>query len=95
MSVTITNNTKETYNYGNAYTIEYYKNGFWHYLKPINKISFLLNSIALNPNSTNTINFDWKDYYGNLPNGRYRIVKLLVSNNKDDNFYSAVEFTIE
>lgn len=93
-TITISNNTGDTYTYGHAYTIEYYNHGKWHFIKPIDNPVFLLNAFTLEPQEKNKIIIDWKKYYGNLPVGKYRVLKEFDSSS-GQTFYSSVEFSLK
>lgn len=94
-TIMLTNLTNKEYRYGNEYTVEYYQNGMWHFLIPINEVGWLLNDYGLDPNTTVKIDFDWSNYYGKLPKGKYRIIQKFSLNESDNDFYVASEFNIK
>lgn len=82
--------------YGSAYEMEIRRNGKWH------KINIQLNfnspAFSLKSKETKELELDWKNEYGKLASGDYRIIKSINIEKEDkkfDTFYVSAEFTIE
>ena len=75
-TITITDNNKIPYIYGEWYKIEKEENGKWEELEPVAK-NYGFNDIAYEVNENHEIKFviNWENLYGNLSQGSYRIVK--------------------
>lgn len=90
------NNGTMDYEYDESYEIEIKQNGDWH------KINVELNvnspSYDLKVGETREIDLNWKNGYGKLSSGTYRIIKFMNYKNEENKyqlFNIAVEFTIE
>lgn len=69
----IYNNTNKELYYGVNYEIEFLQNDKW---KKYNILSSWIDlAVILKPNSTNEEKVEWKDTYGKLSKGKYRIIK--------------------
>lgn len=82
--------------YGNSYEIEKKQEDVWHKIDV--KLSFTMPSYGLNSNETKEIKLDWKNSYGELSAGQYRIIKSIDIEKEDgtyENFYVSAEFTIK
>lgn len=82
--------------YGNPYEIEIKKDGKWYKIDA--ELNFNSPAFSLNSQETKEIKLDWENGYGKLTSGDYRIIKDISIEKEDgtfDNFYVAVEFTIE
>lgn len=97
-TITLKNNTKETYEYGNPFTLETKKDGKWYNLNPENEMNFTLPAFELKPKKSVNLEIDWEHGYGSLAKGTYRIVKDISKkiDNTDnyENYIIAVEFEI-
>lgn len=82
--------------YGAPYEIEIKKDGKWHKINV--ELNFNLPAYILKSNSQVEIKLDWKNAYGKLASGDYRIIKSFDIKNVDDTFekfYIIAEFTIK
>lgn len=75
LTMIISNQSNIDLLYGNPYTIEEYKDGYWRTVNPINDMSFTLPAYGLEKNESKEIKISWKNGYGKLDKGKYRIVK--------------------
>jgi len=82
-----TNNSP--YTYGEWYKIEKQIDGNWYELKTKKK-DYVFNEIGYLPDKNNEVKFviDWKELYGELALGSYRILKQV------DNQYISIEFGV-
>lgn len=81
MTYLLKNHTNNSYTYGEAYSIEYEKDGAWYYLKPIiENYGFTLIGYNLEPNQSREKSIDWEWLYGKLEIGKYRIIETLYLN---------------
>lgn len=87
VTILITDNNRYHYAWGEQFSIQEKVNGQWQDLKYItdtvafNEIAYVLKNNQL------TLKIDWTNYYGELSNGTYRIVKK-VYNGKYIDLYS-------
>ena len=82
--------------YGTSYEMEIKKDGEWHKIN----VELNFNSIAyiLKSNTSKEIELNWKEGYGKLATGDYRLIKHIDIEKEDetfDTFYVSAEFTIE
>ena len=82
--------------YGASYEMEIKKDGEWHKIN----VELNFNSIAyiLKSNTSKEIELNWKEGYGKLATGDYRLIKHIDIEKEDgtfDAFYVSAEFTIE
>lgn len=77
------------YIYGKWYKIEKEENGKWYQVKTIAK-NYYFNEIGYEVDENNEVKFiiDWTDYYGELEDGSYRIIKEV------NNQYISIPFNI-
>lgn len=90
------NNSETDFQYCGDFEIEKMQNGLWHNIAIM--LDFVCNSNNLNVGETKEFNLDWKNTYGKLPKGTYRIIKTIYKDYPNDpmnKFNSAVEFTIK
>ena len=93
--IILTNNSDKNLQYSNPYEIEIKKNGEWYKIKT--ELNFTLPAFNLNAKDIKEIELNWKNEYGNLPSGTYRIIKKIsykYENGKYESFNVAAEFTI-
>ena len=88
-TITIKDTNEEPYIYGEWYKIEKEDNGKWKELEVKDK-NYGFNDLGYKVNKDNEVKFvlDWKELYGELPLGSYRIVKEV------NNQYIYVDFGI-
>ena len=92
------NNSDKTYSYGNPFWIEKEQNGKWYKLETIEETAFTLPAYEIKSGEVKELNLDWKDIYGKLTSGTYRIVKSISYQYEKDNYKTldiAVEFNID
>ena len=94
-TIILANNTDEDATYGSFYALEIKEDGNWHQIN----VSVLSNDIAytLKAGETKEIEINWKNEYGSLAKGEYRIIKDISFAKADgtyDDFYVAGEFSI-
>ena len=94
-TIILTNNSDKNYTYGNPYEIEIKKDGEWHKINVL--IDFTLPAFPLKPGEAKEIKIGWKDGYGKLPTGNYRIIKRVSTeeDGKSKTFNIALEFNID
>ncbi len=95
-TLVLTNNSDKNYQYGNPYEIEIKQDGVWHKINV--ELNFTLPSFDLKANETKEIDLKWKDGYGKLAKGTYRIIKGIdyeYEEGKYQSFNVAVEFNID
>ncbi len=78
IAVEIKNNSKCEIGYGEPFTLEFYEEGEWHVLKPKNEASFIEIMYILEKESTCTWGHSFEHIYGELPEGKYRLVKEFI-----------------
>lgn len=81
--------------YGNPYEIEIKKDGEWHKINV--ELYFTLPAFSLESKETKVLKINWKNGYGKLVTGDYRIIKSIDIEKVDgtfDTFYVSAEFTI-
>lgn len=87
VTILITDNNKHCYAWGEQFSIQEKINGQWQDLKYItDTVAFNEIAYALKNNQL-TLKINWTNYYGELSNGTYRIVKQ-VYDGKYINLYS-------
>lgn len=92
-TIIITDNNEISYIWNNSYRIEQKTNTNW---KELELKKDIINEIDYNIDESNQIvlEIDWSQYYGQLSNGTYRIVKNIFDENKYIDIYSE-EFEID
>lgn len=92
-TVIIEDKNKEKYNYSSWFRIDKKENQEWKEVKVIDE-EYAFTDIAYLPDEDGKvqINTNWKNLYGELEKGEYRLVKEVYDNG---NNYIYVEFTIE
>lgn len=87
-TVILSNYDNITYEYGDGFVIEYKKGNTWYQMKQSYKFNTIAIAYSILPNEEKELVINWKDIYGTLSNGTYRIIKNF--NNK----YVAAYFTL-
>ena len=87
----VVNSSLETLTSGEYYRIEQQQNGQWVECEKIQE-DFSFPDIAWIINSEHSFSVQWKDLYGELPEGHYRLVKQFYA---EKNFEVSCEFDIE
>jgi hypothetical protein len=90
------NNSNVDIIYGNPYEIEIKKDNEWHKID----VELFFNSPAygLASSESTEIELNWKNSYGKLSSGEYRIIKDIDVEKEDgtfESFYVSAEFTIK
>ena len=89
-TIVITDKNDYPYSYGEYYTIKKLENGEWRDLKSENyNINDLLHET--DNNGKVTMEFNWKDRYGELENGKYRLLMEINPGNPDTAIYTEFE----
>lgn len=94
-TVIITDTSDRENIYGNPYKIEKYENGSWIALIP--KIDMFFTSIGYMVGKDHTLEFsiNWESFYGELPNGKYRIIKDTSIALEGTTHYITAEFILK
>jgi hypothetical protein len=94
-TIIITDLSGSDYTYSKQYTIEKYEDEKWWVIKPLigNEIT-TLEGYSVDENNTLTMDLNWERKYGELKEGRYRII-VKVSDNWPNGKYTTAEFTID
>ncbi len=90
------NNNDVDIQLGDSYEIEIKKDGKWHKINV--QLNFNSPAYVLKSNESREIEIDWKNAYGKLVKGEYRIIKSIgIKNNNEtfDDFYVSAEFIIK
>ena len=90
------NDSEVDVQYGNPYEIEIKKDGEWHKINV--QLDFTLPAFSLKSKETKELEINWKEGYGKLTPGDYRIIKSIEIEKADgtfDTFYVSAKFTIE
>ena len=90
------NNSLKDIEYGNPYEIEKLINGKWYKIDA--SLNFTLPAYELKSGDEILLELDWKDIYGSLPNGDYRVIKSVSIPNKNEileNVYISANFSID
>lgn len=100
ITLVMENNTNERYIYGEEHFLEYYNDGVWHELIPLEERFFVLIGYLLEPGEFIQINKNWTSAYGRLSPGRYRVIKSVSPDldrpvTQEERIYIAAEFIIE
>ena len=74
-TLVLTNNNDKNFQYGNPYEIEIKKDGEWHKINV--QSDFTLPAFSLKSKETKELEINWKEGYGKLTPGDYRIIKVL------------------
>ena len=86
------NNSNKTYTYTNDYGIEIKQNDNWYELN--GDLIVEIPILAINAHESKEIKIGWKNSYGELKKGTYRLIKSVGLNDNSNDFYIAVEFDI-
>ena len=90
------NDSLKDIEYGNPYEIEKLINGKWYKIDA--SLNFTLPAYELKSGDEILLELDWKDIYGSLPNGDYRVIKSVSIPNKNEsleNVYISANFSID
>ena len=84
-SFIIFNNSRYTYVYNSEYKLELLQDGKWVEIPYSTQYPlFTSEAIHIRPFSTAKILIDWSGYYGEIGEGKYRILKKLYKKEKDN-----------
>lgn len=94
--IELTNNSEKILRYGPDYFIEINENNEWHVINVHSVFHTILYS--LHKGESVEYKIDWETNYGELPKGKYRLIKYFYfedeNKNKSDDFTVSVEFEI-
>lgn len=99
-TIVIYDYTNENNIYGNAFRIDKKENGKWISLKTLDgkewtEVNWNLPAYYVDEHDRLEMDIGWKDLYGALPNGEYRIVKDTSKQGETKHYDFSVEFIIE
>lgn len=99
-TIIITDVTKQKHLYGERFKIQKLVNGKWKNLKvKNNKVVFPTVGYYVDDNNKLELKQNWEELYGDLPNGKYRLIKhlLVLSDNllEKEELHFATEFSIK
>lgn len=92
LTLDIVNTTDTEFSYGAAYTLEVYLDDAWYVVPPKEDMAFIMIAYVLEPEGTAQTEVSLADAYGELPAGRYRVIKTFSS--EDGNTVAAAPFAI-
>ncbi len=101
LTVKITNGTASTWQSGNMrdYRLEAQRDGEWYEVTQIGEFANTMELMIFAPGESMTHTFNFKDRYGALPAGRYRVVKSYWANKTDTTeageFFLSCEFLVK
>lgn len=72
--VALSNNGETDISFGSAYSIRIYVNGAWYDIG-IGDVDWTGELVTVEAGGEYTVDLDWQSVYGELPSGRYQIVK--------------------
>lgn len=90
--LSITNSSDSMLYFENAYTLQKSVNGNWVDILPIAEVGTSLVEIGAEPHTTGYWDVNWKNCYGVMGNGEYRIIKEYTLNGEQYNI--AVSFLV-
>ena len=96
VTLILKNNSDKLLRYDEVYEIEIKKDNEWHKINV--ELYFTLPLWGVEPNSEEELELNWKNGYGKLAPGEYRIIKKVYFEDEideEDAFYISAEFTIE
>ena len=101
LTVRIENNTDSTWQSGNMrdYSLEMEKDGEWYTVTQMGEFANTMELMIFAPGEILTHTFEFTERYGNLPQGKYRVVKSFWANKTETadahEFHLVCEFTVE
>ena len=101
LTVKIENNTDSTWQSGNMrdYSLEVERDGEWYTVTQVGEFANTMELMIFAPGETLTHTFKFSERYGNLTEGKYRVVKSFWANKTETadahEFYLICEFTVE
>ncbi len=87
------NKSNYSITYGEYYSIEKEKDNSWYEVEPKEEVWFNMQQFEQDANKEKKIKINWKDSYGKLKKGKYRIIKKITIN--ESNKFIAGEFVIK
>ena len=78
IALEIINESKCEIGYGESYSLEFEKEGEWHRLAPKYEASFIEVAYLLEKESSCTWGDNFSRIYGELPEGKYRLIKYFT-----------------
>ena len=101
LTVKIENNTDSTWQSGNMrdYSLEVERDGEWYTVTQVGEFANTMELMIFAPGETLTHTFTFAERYGNLTEGKYRVVKSFWANKTETvdahEFHLICEFTVE
>ena len=101
LTVKMENNSDSTWQSGNMrdYRLEAEKDGEWYEVEQKGEFANTMELMIFAPGQTLTHTFEFSERYGNLPAGKYRVVKSFWANStatsEAHEFFLACEFDVE
>ncbi len=90
-TILITDNNVEKYGWGNNFRLQKKVNDIWKEIKEINELNFIAISYQVDENNHLKLDTNYGDYYGELKDGIYRIVKSVYDNGYIDLYSNEFE----
>ncbi len=90
-TILITDNNVEKYGYGSNFRLQKKVNNIWEELKEINTLNFIAISYQVDENNHLRLDTNYGNYYGELKDGIYRIVKSVYDNGYIDLYSNEFE----
>ena len=91
-TVVVNNEDNEGIEIGNTYHFEEWKDGQWNRYSSPKNLLYLPVWYKIEPNGEQEFIIDWRKYVGNLPSGRFRLVKKYLQNGME--YWVKCEFNI-
>ncbi len=95
IAVEINNTGKCEAGYGEAFSLEFKKDGEWHILEPKGEAAFIEILYILEAESTCTWGHNFEYIYGELPEGEYRLIKEFTLYGNSDNIGEPVTLSVQ
>ena len=95
LTYTITNNSDETVAYSHYYHLDVEQNGVWYHVKEKKEMVVLMIRPATAAGKADTYECNWRERYGSLSEGHYRLVKQFGFDGTFEKYYIAAEFTVD
>lgn len=90
-TILITDNNIEKYGWGNNFRLQKKVDDIWEEINEINELNFIAISYQVDENNHLKLDTNYGDYYGELKDGIYRIVKSVYDNGYIDLYSNEFE----
>ena len=77
ISLTFENDSPYNFTFDSSATLQHYTNGIWRSIEPMARR--YSQTMELAANSQTTVQFNWAEFYGALPRGKYQLVSSFAS----------------